>query len=69
MTASSPAGDTSRPCAECGAPHESADETGIRCELTPGHLGEHLAWQPVTWPQDDPAWLTAGRDTAGGEQT
>lgn len=35
--------------AECSAPHESADVTGIYCELPEGHRGPHEAMRPVVW--------------------
>jgi hypothetical protein len=39
--------------AECSAPHESADVTGIYCGEPEGHTGPHVAWRPIEW-WDDP---------------
>ena len=49
---------------ECGAKHESHDLTGIRCELRPGHRGDHQVLYPLTWP-NEPA-VPAGRGAADG---
>jgi hypothetical protein len=38
--------------APCGAAHESADVTGIYCELPQGHPGDHEAMRPVIWGDD-----------------
>lgn len=38
---------------ECGHPSESADVTGIVCELRPGHRGNHMAMIPAYWNNDD----------------
>lgn len=34
---------------ECGYPSESADVTGIVCELRPGHRGDHMGMIPTYW--------------------
>ncbi len=37
---------------ECGYPSESADVTGIVCQLRPGHRGDHMAMIPTYWSSD-----------------
>lgn len=48
--------------ANCSAPYENADVTGIYCELPEGHGGLHLAMRPIEWAQDEP---TIGDIAAG----
>ena len=38
---------------ECGYPSESADVTGLVCELRPGRRGDHMAMIPTYWSSDD----------------
>lgn len=38
--------------ANCSAPSESADVTGIYCELPEGHTGDHEATTVITWSDD-----------------
>ena len=37
----------------CTAAHESADVTGIYCELPEGHAGDHEATMVMTWSTDE----------------